>query len=181
MNWLLFIKKRTQAYAELRQELESYIEITTEEYVARGMAPDEARLAARRKLGNVTRIREDVYEMNTATFVETTMQELRHSIRMFRLNPAFSLTAVLTLAIGIGATTAMFSVVYGVVIKPLPYPEPDAVVRVGHSALFGNVRGNNFPFSPQWLVTYAENNRTFQELGIWGIGQATITGFGDPE
>jgi putative ABC transport system permease protein len=180
MNWRRFIKRR-EADAELRQELESYVEITAEEYVARGMAPDEARLAAQRKLGNLTRIQEEVYEMNTATFLEGILRDLRHAIRMLRLNPAFSITAILTLALGIGATTAIFSVVYGVVIKPLPYPEPDAVVRVGHSALFGNVRTTNFPFSPQWLASYAENNRTFQELGMWGSGQAAITGVGNPE
>src|SRR5215831_9964833 len=119
MNWRRFIK-RTEADAELRQELESYIEITAEEYVARGMAPDEARLAAQRKLGNLTRVQEEVYEMNTATFLEAILRDLRHSLRMLRLNPAFSITAILTLALGIGATTAIFSVVYGVIIKPLP-------------------------------------------------------------
>ena len=87
------------------------------------MEADEARQAARRKLGNVTRIQEEVYEMNTATFVETMLRELRHSFRMLRLNPAFSITAVLTLALGIGTTTAMFSVVNGVVIKPLSFPD----------------------------------------------------------
>ena len=83
------------------------------------MEPDEARRAARRKLGNPTRIREDVYEMNTATLVESTARDVRHSLRMLRLNPAFSITAILTLALGIGATTAIFSVVNGVLIKPL--------------------------------------------------------------
>src|SRR5262245_23238090 len=107
MNWRRFIK-RTQADAELRQELESYIEITTEEYIAQGMGVDEARQAAQRKLGNVTRIREEVYEMSTATFVETTIQDLHHSVRMLCLNPAFSLAAILTLGIGIGATTVIF-------------------------------------------------------------------------
>src|SRR5262245_47875481 len=105
----------------------------------------------------MTRIQEEVYEMNTATFVETTLRELRHSVRMLRLNPAFSITAILTLALGIGATTAMFSVVNGVVIKPLPYPDSDAVVTVGVSAVFGNQRTPNFPLAPRMFASYAEN------------------------
>jgi predicted permease len=180
VTWRRFLK-RAQADAEQQQELEFHIEITAKEYIARGMDPDEARRAARRKLGNLTRIREEVYEMNSAMFVEGTLRELRHSARMLRLNPAFSITAILTLALGIGATTAMFSVVNGVLIKPLPYPDSDAVVTVTHSAVFGNVRGRNFPFSPQMLAIYAANGRAFEELGIWRPGQAAITGFGDPE
>jgi len=180
MNWRRFIN-RAREDDELRRELESFIEITAEQYAAQGMEPDEARRAARRKLGNPTRIREEVYEMNTATFLESTAPDLRHSIRMLRLNPAFAVTAILTLALGIGATTAIFSLVDGVLIKPLPYPEPDAVVRVGHSALFGTVRTNNFPFAPQWLGTYAEHNRSFHELGMWRPGVAAVTGLGSPE
>src|SRR5262245_9725977 len=161
MNWRRIIK-RTLADDELQQELESYIEITAEEYVARGMAPDEARLAARRKLGNATRIREEVYEMNTATFVETMIQDLRHSFRMFRLNPAFSLTAVLTLAIGIGATTVIFSIVNGVLLKPLPYPEPDQLVSLGHASNSGVMASADFLY-----FTYAEHTETFQASGLW--------------
>src|SRR5258707_15212208 len=175
MNWRRFTT-RAHEDDELRQELESFIEITAEQYVAQGMEPDEARRAARRKLGNPTRIREDVYEMNTATFVESIARELRLSVRMLRLNPAFAVTAILTLALGIGATSAIFSVVNGVLIKPLAYPEPDGVVRVGHSALFGTVRTGNFPFAPQWLGTYAEHNRAFRELGMWRPGVAAVTG-----
>jgi predicted permease len=180
MNWRRFLS-RAQADAEQQRELESYIEITSEEYAAQGMGAEEARRAARRKLGNLTRIREEVYEMNTATFVEGAMQEFRHSARMLRLNPAFSLTAILTLALGIGATTAMFSVVNGVVIKPLPYPNSASVMTVTHSAVFGNVRGRDFPFSPQMLAVYLANNQTFQELGMWQPDFAAITGLGDPE
>jgi hypothetical protein len=179
MNWRFL--HRAQADAEQQRELESYIEITAEEYVAQGMGADEARRAARRKLGNLTRIREEVYEMNTATFAERTLQQLRPSIRMLRLNPAFSLTAVLTLALGIGATTAIFSVVNGVVIKPLPYPDSDAVVTVTHSAVFGNVRGRDFPFSPQMLAVYSANNQTFQEMGLWTLRQAAVNGLAVPE
>ena len=119
--------------------------------------------------------------MSIATFVDSTLRELRHAARMLRLNPAFSLTVVLTLALGIGATTAIFSVVDGVVIKPLPYPESDRVVTVNHSAVFGNVRGVGFPFSPQMLATYAANGRAFEELGMYRTGRAAITGIGEPE
>jgi hypothetical protein len=183
MNWRRFIK-RTQADAELRQELESYIEITTEEYIARGMGMDEARQAARRKLGNVTRIREEVYEMNTATFVETTMQDLRHSIRMLRRNPAFSLAAILTLAIGIGANTAVFSVVNTVLLKPLSYPEAERLISVQHTApgaagltsVSGDLR-----LSASMFFTYADQNRSFDAIGAWTAGTATVTGQGEPE
>src|SRR5262245_51220688 len=183
MNWRRFIK-RTQADAELRQELESYIEITTEEYIAQGMGVAEAREAARRKLGNATRIREEVYEMNTATFVETTMQELRHSVRMLRRNPAFSLAAVLTLAIGIGANTAVFSVVNTVLLKPLPYPEADRLISVQHTApgatglmsVSGDLR-----LSASMFFTYSDQNRSFDAIGAWTALTATVTGQGEPE
>src|SRR4029077_15035796 len=180
MNWRRFTN-RSHEDNELREELESFIEITAEQYVAQGMEPDEARRAARRKLGSPTRIREDVYEMNTATFVESTLRDLRHSVRMLRMNPAFALTAILTLALGIRAPRALFTVVNGFLIKPLPYPASDAVVRVGHSALFGTTRTNNFPFSPQWFATYAENNRTFKEFGLWTPRVGAVTGLGNPE
>ena len=169
------------ADGEQKRELESYPEITAEEYTAHGMEADGEIGAARRELGNPIRIREEVYEMNTVTFVEGTLHDFRHAVRMLRLNPAFSITAILTLALGIGATTAMFSVVDGVVIKPLPYPESGAVMTVTHSAVFGNVRGRGFPFSPQMLATYLENNQTFQELGAWRVDHAAVQGLSAPE
>ncbi len=119
--------------------------------------------------------------MNTVTFIETTMRELRHSVRMLRLNPAFSITATATPALGIGATTAIFSVVDAVVIKPLPYPSLNALMDVTHSAVFGNVRGRNFPFSPQMLATYIENNQTFEYLGLWRLDQCRGHRLATPE
>lgn len=119
--------------------------------------------------------------MNTATLLEGTMQDFRRAGRMLRLNPLFSATAIVTLALGIGATTAIFTVINGVVIKPLPYPESDAVVTVTHSAVFGNVRGRDFPFSPQMFAVYAANNQTFQEMGMWRPRQAAVTGLSIPE
>src|SRR5688500_13127721 len=94
-------------------------------------------------------------------------QDLRYAARAFRKQPAFAATAVLIIALGIGATTAIFSVVNAVVIKPLPYPESDAVVTVMHSAVFGDVRNNGFPFSPQMLSIYTESGQAFEELGMY--------------
>lgn len=119
--------------------------------------------------------------MNFAALIDGLLREFRHAVRTLGLNATFSLTVILTLALGIGATTAIFSVVNGVVIKPLPYPDSEKVVTVGHSAVFSGVRTNEFPFSPQWLQVYGSNGRAFEEFGIIGGGQATVTGAGDPE
>src|SRR5688572_6597924 len=108
-------------------------------------------------------------------------QDLRYAMRMLRRQPAFSLTAILTLALGIGATTAMFSVVNGVVLKPLPYPDSERVVTVGVSAVFGTVRDGSFPLAPRMFASYAENGRSFQEFGLFNTVEATVTGLGSPE
>src|SRR5688572_27344491 len=108
-------------------------------------------------------------------------QDVRYAMRMLRRQPAFSLTAILTLALGIGATTAMFSVVNGVVIKPLPYPESENVVTIGVSAVFGTERNTGFPLAPRMFASYAENARSFQEFGLFNTVEATVTGLGSPE
>src|SRR4030095_1215562 len=108
-------------------------------------------------------------------------QDLRYATRMVRRQPTFSLTVILTLAVGIGATTAMFSVVNGVVIKPLPYPESENVVTIGVSAVFGTQRTPDFPLAPRMFASYADNGRSFQEFGLFSLGEATVTGSGSPE
>ena len=111
-------------------------------------------------------------------------QDLCYSARAFRKQPGFAATAVLILALGIGATTAIFSVVNAVVIKPLPYPDADAVVRVAHSVVTGGVRGDgsNFAFfSPQVLEVYETNSQAFEGLGMYRSAQAVITGLGGSE
>ena len=107
--------------------------------------------------------------------------DLRYAIRMLRRQPAFSLTAILTLGLGIGATTAMFSVVNGVVIKPLHYPESENVVTVGVSAVFGSERTPDFPLAPRMFSSYAENSQSFQDFGLFTGAEATVTGSGSPE
>jgi predicted permease len=96
--------------------------------------------------------------------------------------PAFTLAAVLTLALGIGATTAIFSVVYSVLIKPLPYPNADELVRIRHTATSGlNFTDQSSSTAPSMYFTYRDENRTFAEIGLWWELGATMTGAGDPE
>jgi predicted permease len=179
MNWRRFFK-REEADADLRQELESYLEITTNEYVARGMDPDAARAAARRKLGNSTLVREEIYYMNTIPFVESLSTALRYWFRTLGREPMFTAAATLTLALGIGATTAIFSVVNGVLIKPLPYPAADELLSVSHSAP-GMGFAKPVGMSPSMLFTYREEGHVFQSIGGWSPDAATVTGLTEPE
>ena len=107
-------------------------------------------------------------------------RDLRQTLRGLKRRPTFTLAVVSTLALGVGATTAVFTVVNGVVIKPLPYPDSEAIVTVIPSALAGNVR-NDFSFTPQMLEVFAANGQSFEELGMYRSGQSAITGLGNPE
>jgi hypothetical protein len=145
------------------------------------MDPERAREAARKKLGNRTLIREEVYQMNTLTFLEGLLRDGRHALRMIRMNPGFSTAAILSLAMGIGANTAIFSVVNAVLIRPLAYPDSESLVGVFNSAV---LQGEAFPdmgLGPGMYAGLKEHSAAFQEFGVWSAGTATLTGMGDPE
>jgi hypothetical protein len=102
---------------ERAAELQDYIAHEIDDNIARGMSPEEARRAAHRKLGNATRIREDIYEMNTLRVVESVWQDLRYGVRLLGRNPTFSIVAILTLALGTGANAAIFQLIDRVRLK----------------------------------------------------------------
>src|SRR5579863_5823082 len=118
------ILRRAHIDAECERDLRFHLEAETEENIARGMTPDQARDAARRKLGNPTLIREEVYRMNTSPALDAVWRDLRSALRSMRQSPAFAITAIVTLAIGIGVNTAMFTIIRAVLLNPLQFRDP---------------------------------------------------------
>src|ERR671913_390782 len=115
----------------------------------------------------------------TGRILTDVWHDVRHAVRMFSKGPAFAAAAVLTLALGIGASTAIFSVVYGGLLKPLPFDEPERLVSVMHDAPGMNLSAINN--GPATFFTYRDNQQAFEGIGAWESNQASITGRGDPE
>jgi putative ABC transport system permease protein len=133
------------------------------------------------KLGGTTLIREEVSRMNPRALAEGVLLDARHALRVIRLNPGFSAAAILTLALGIGANSAMFSVLSAVLIRPLPYPAADALVGVSNRLVIQGQVFENADLSPAMYLACKEHARVFDSFGVWAVGAATVSGLGDPE
>jgi putative ABC transport system permease protein len=167
--------------ADLDDELQFHLEQCARENVAKGMTPQEARRQAAIAFGGVQRTREQCYEQRPGWQLERLFQDTRYVLRRLKRAPTFTAIALVTLALGIGATTAIFSVVEGVLIKPLPYPQAESLVGVWHTAPGMKGIGDGLPCSPAMYFTYREESRTFQNFGLYARNGATVTGLGEPD
>ncbi|MCI0541431.1 MAG: ABC transporter permease [Verrucomicrobiales bacterium] len=187
MNWLRkfrfrlrALSKRQELDAELDEELRAHVEMQTAENVELGMPPGEARSTALHEFGWVEKIKETAREERGVRWIEDFLQDLRHGFRLLFKNPAFTTVAVLTLALGIGANTTIFSLVNGVLLRPLSYPEADRIVNVyERNPRLGFDTAN---VAPADFVDWQEQNTVFETLafvGEFAAGRSFILTGGD--
>jgi putative ABC transport system permease protein len=183
--WIRALTSRTRTWLspshveqDFEHELEGHLEMLTDENVRRGMSPEEAKRAARIRLGGRTQLKETNRELHGLPFIETFLQDTRYAFRMLRKNPGFTAVAVLTLALGIGANTAIFSVVYAVLLKPLPYTNPDQLFTAFQANKQQGIAetGCSYLNFEEWRA----QNHVFSELAGIVAHQLTLTGRGEP-
>jgi predicted permease len=173
MGWLRFFRRK-HLDAELQEEINAYLEEEAAENMARGIPPDEARRQARIRLGNCQRVRETVWKQNTVTIIDNLWRDLRYATRTLARTPAFAIISIIVMALSIGANLALFTVVRGVLLKPLPFKEPNRLVKLYEQSADGR-----FPFN---LVAggvfseWSKQNRSFSGLALVGEAEINLSG-----
>jgi predicted permease len=179
LSRLLSLFSRKRLDQELETEVRHHLELLEAEHRARGLSAEDARYAALRDFGAPAQIREAYRDQRRIPMLETLWRDIRFSLRSMRRTPVVTFAVIATLAIGIGADTIIFSIVNGVLIKPLPYPESDRLITMSHTAPGVNVA--NVSSAPFLYFTEREQNRTLEGVGLVGSGSSTVTGLGEPE
>ena len=170
------VRKR-EMERELDEEMRYHLERDIEQNVQSGMTPEEARSAALRAFGGMERAKEECREARGVKFIEELWQDLRYGLRLMNRSPGFTAVVVVTFALGIAANAVIFSVVNGVLLKPLPYPHPDQLVTLHQSK--PNFETGAIPY-PNFLDLRREN-RTFSAMAVTRGSGFTLTGVGEPE
>jgi len=168
--------RRTKAERELDDEVTFHLDMQAREFEAAGMTPDQARLAARRAFGGVDQVKEAYRDRRGLPILDALQQDLRHALRGLRRTPGFTVAALLTLGLGIGATSAIFSVTRAVLLAPLPYEAPGRRVMI-----WSQWTGWDKTWvSEAELNDYRTRCRTLRRAAAWDSGQINITGAGEP-
>jgi predicted permease len=178
MNWWQRLLRRKKMEEQLDKEMRFHLEQHANDLIASGVSPAEARRRARMALGGPEQVKEECRDARGTRWLEDIWQDLRYASRTLRQHPAFAAVAILTLALGIGASTVMFTVVNGVLLRPLPYPEPDKLVTVhGHtsSKLYGDQHVAYLDF-----LDFKRESRSLTLAGSMFNG-GTVSGLGNPE
>ena len=160
------MKQRDKMLHELERDIREHIERETQDNIDRGMTPDEAHFAAIRKFGNATRVAEDTREVWSMVWLEQLAQDVKFGIRMLRKTPGFTVVAVLTLALGIGANTVMFSVINGLLLKPLPFHRPDRIVALNETETSPGL----YPLTGADYLDWQAQNSTFAATSLFDFG-----------
>ncbi len=171
------LRRTSKADADFAAELESHLQMHTEENLRAGMTPSEARRQAAIQLGGIEQTKQAYRERQTLPWLETLGQDLRFSLRMLQKSPGFAVIAIATLALGIGANTAIFSIVDGVLLNPLPFPEPDRLMML-------NQKEKNFEFASVSYPNFQDwrkDNHTFSSMAISRGYYFSLIGSGTPE
>jgi predicted permease len=184
MNWLRVVLSRLRGFFRKRRlekdldvELHSHLELLTEEIIRRGMTPEAARYAARREFGGLEQIKEIYRDQHGLPFFEALVQDARYALRTLVKSPGFTAVAVLTLALGIGANTAIFSVVKAVLLRPLPFKDPARLVRVNESV----GKGGRSPVAYPNYLDWRAQNTVFEEMAAFGDCEMIVSGTDKPE
>jgi len=173
---------KEQQDCELAEELESHLQMHVEDYIRRGMNPMEARRQAIIKLGGVEQAKENYRERRGIQWFETSLQDIRFGVRLLRKNPAYATVSVLTLALGIGANAAIFSVVNAILLRPLPFPEPGRLMVVWHRPPQRIFPGSSrFVVSPANYLDWRSQNHVFDQMAAIGFRSLNLAGMGQPE
>ena len=162
---------------DLDEELQFHLDQSTQTNIAAGMTPEEARRQAGIAFGGVERTREQCYEQRPGRLLEAVSQDVRYALRWLGRNPIFTIAVITTLALGIGATTAVFSVVDSVLLRPLPYPNSARIVRIWNT--FSPRGMTEIPLSEPEFLEYRQS-QSFAHVAGFSLGTVTLTGTGDP-
>jgi predicted permease len=175
---------RDRRYGDISISIQEHLDERIEELMEEGITREAAERIARLDFGNVTLLQERSREVWQWRRLEALLTDIKHVFRRLKRSPGFAITVILTLAIGIGANTAVFSVLNSVLLRPLPYPEPEQLVALHLDAPgapgLTDFR-NELRLSASMYLTFAAHNRVFQSIGVWEAGSASITGFAQPE